>query len=52
MEGREGDDVAIEWRQRMLMVGHKPLRRIGPPAEKTMLDEAHHPHMGNIIAVP
>ena len=39
MEGREGDDVAIGRRQRILTAGHKPLRRIGPHAEKTTLDE-------------
>ena len=52
MEGREGDNVAVGRRRRILMAGHKPLCRIGPPVEKTMLDEALHARMGNIGAVP
>ena len=52
MEGREGDDVAIGRRQRILTAGHKPLRRIGPPVEKTTLDEALHVHIGNVGAMP
>ena len=39
VEGREGDDVAVERHRRILMAGHKPLRRIGPHVEKTTLDE-------------
>ena len=42
MEGRKGDDVAVGRRRCILTAGHKPLRRIGPPTEKTMLDEALH----------
>ena len=52
MEGREGDDVAVGRCRRILTVGHKPLCRIGPPVEKTTLDEALHARMGNIRAVP
>ena len=52
MEERERDDVAVGRRRRILTAGHKPLRRIGPPAEKTKLNEALHPCMGNIRAVP
>ena len=52
VEGHKGDDVAIGWRRRILMAGHKPLHRIGPPTKKTMLDEALHACMGNIEAVP
>ena len=52
VEGREGDDVAIGRRRHILMAGHKPLYRIGPPMKKTTLDEAFHACMGNIGAVP
>ena len=52
LEEREGDDVAIGWCRGLLMAGHKPLRRIGPPAEKTTLDEALHIRIGNIGAMP
>ena len=52
MEGRKGDDVAVERRRRILTAGHKPLHRIGPPVEKTTLDKALHACMGNIGAVP
>ena len=52
LEEREGDDVAVGRHRRILTAGHKPLRRIGPPAKKTTLDEALHPCMGNIGAVP
>ena len=52
VEGREGDDIAIERRRRILTIGHKPLHRIGPPTEKTTLDKALHVRMGNIRAVP
>ena len=52
VEGREGDDVAVERHRRILMAGHKPLYRIGPPMKKTTLDEAFHACMGNIGAVP
>ena len=51
LEEREGDDVAVGRRRPLLAAGHKPLRRIGPPAEKTTLDEALHPCMGNIGVV-
>ena len=49
---REGDDVAIGWRQCLLVAGHKPLHHIGPPKEKTMLDEALHACIGNIGVMP
>jgi len=52
VEGREGDDVAIGRRWRILAVGHKPLRRIGPPIEKTTLDEALLACIGNIGVMP
>ena len=52
MEGRKGDDVAIGRCRCILMAGHKPLRHIGPPAEKTTLDKALHACMGNIGVVP
>ena len=52
MEGRKGDDVAVGRRQWILTTRHKPLHRIGPPTEKTTLDEALHVRMGNIRAVP
>ena len=52
MEGRKGDDIAVEWRRHILTAGHKPLCHIGPPVEKTTLDEALHVRMGNIGVVP
>ena len=52
VEGREGDDISIGRHRCILMAGHKPLRHIGPPIEKTTLDEALHVRMGNIRAVP
>ena len=52
MEECGGDDVAVERRRCILTAGHEPLGRIGPPMEKTTLDEALHPRMGNIGAVP
>ena len=52
MEGREGDDVDVGWRRRILTARHKLVRRIDPPMEKTTLDEALHARMGNIRAVP
>ena len=52
VEGRERDDVAVGRRRRILMAGHKPLRRISPPTEKTTLDEALHACIGNIGAMP
>ena len=52
VEGRKGDDVAVERRRRILTAGHEPLHRIGPPVEKTTLDESLHACMGNIEAVP
>ena len=39
VEGHEGGDIAVKRRRRILMAGHKPLRRIGPHVEKTTLDE-------------
>ena len=52
MEGHEGDDVAVGQHRHILMAGHEPLHRIGPPAKKTTFDEALHAHMGNFRAVP
>ena len=52
VEGHEGDDIAVGRPWRILTAGHKPLRRIGPPAKKTTLDKALHVRMGNIGAVP
>ena len=52
VDGHEGDDVGVGWHWRILMAGHKPLRHISPPTEKTALDEALHACMGNIGAVP
>ena len=52
VEGHEGDDVAVGRRRRILTIGHKPLRRIGPPMEKTTRDDSLHACMGNIRAVP
>ena len=52
VEEREGDNVAIRRRRCLLAAGHKPLHCIGPPMEKTMLDEALHVHIGNIGAMP
>ena len=49
MEEHEEDDVAIGQRRRILMVGHKPLHHIGPPMEKTMLDEALHVRMEGLV---
>ena len=48
MEEHEGDDVAIGRRWRLLAARHKPLRRIGPPVEKTMLDKALHAHIEKV----
>ena len=52
VEGREGDNIAVRWRRRILTAGHKPLCHIGRPTEKTTLDEALHARMGNIGAIP
>ena len=52
VEGHEGDNIAVRRRWHNLRARHKPLRRIGPPTEKTTLDEALHVRMGNIGAVP
>ena len=52
VEGHEGDDVTVERYRHLLMAEHEPLHRIGPPTEKTMLDESLHAHMGNIGVVP
>ena len=52
MEECQGDNIAVGQRWRLLMAGHKPLHSIGPPIEKTMLDEALYVCMGNIKAVP
>ena len=52
VEERKGDDVAIGRRWRILMTRHKLLHHIGPPAEKTTLDEALHARIGNIGAMP
>ena len=52
MEGREGDDVTIEWHRHLLMAENQPLHRVGPPAKKTMLDEALHACTGDGKVVP
>ena len=52
VKGHKGDDVAVGRRRRILTAEHEPLRRIGPPMEKTTLDEALHVLMGNIRAIP
>ena len=52
MEEHEGDDVAVGQRRRILAVEHKLLHRIGPPTEKTVLDEDLHVCIGNIRAIP
>ena len=52
VEGREGDDVAVGRCWCILTAGHKPLCRVGPPAEKTMLNEALQARIGNIRAIP
>ena len=51
VEGREGHDVAIRRRQRILMTGHEPLHCVGPPTEKTMLNEALHARVGDVISM-
>ena len=48
----EGHDVAIGRCWRMLTFRHETLRHVGPPMEKTTLDEALHACMGVIGAVP
>ena len=52
VDGREGHGVAIGRRRRLLATGHKPLYRVGPPAEKTALDEALYACVGDIGAIP
>ena len=52
VEGREGHDVAVGRCRGILTAGHKPLRRIGPPTENTMLDEALHARIGNVGVMP
>ena len=42
VEEREGDDIAVGRRRRLLMAKHEPLCYIGPLAKKTTLDEALH----------
>ena len=52
MEGREGHDVAIGRRWRLLAPGHELLCHSGPPAEMTALDEALYVHVDDIEAIP
>ena len=52
MEGHEGDDVTVERYRHLLMAENQPLHRVGPPAKKTMLDEALHACVGDVGAVP
>ena len=52
MEEREGDDIAIGRRQRLLVAGHKSLHCIGPLVETTTLDKALHVRIGNIGVMP
>ena len=52
VEGREGHDVAIRQRRRLLAARHKPLRCVGPPTKNTTLNEALHMRIGNIRAMP
>ena len=52
MEGREGHDVAIGRRRRILATGHEPLRHVGPPTEKTALDEGLYARVGDVKAIP
>jgi hypothetical protein len=42
VEGCEGHDVAIGWRQRFLATRHEPLYHLGSRTKKTTLDEAFH----------
>ena len=52
VEGREGHDIATRRRRRILATGHEPLHRVGPPTEKTALDEALHACVGDVGAIP
>ena len=52
MEGREGHDVAIGRRRRLLTTRHEPLHRLGSPTKKTALDEALHARVGDVGAIP
>ena len=52
VEGCEGHDVAIGWRRRILTTRHEPLYHVGPPMEKTTLDEALHARVGDVGAIP
>ena len=52
VEECEGDDVAVGRCRRILTAKQEPLYHVGPPTEKTMLDEALHARMGDIRAIP
>jgi len=52
VEGREGHDVAIGRRWRLLTTGHKPLHRLSSPTKKTALDEALHARVDDVGAIP
>ena len=52
VEGHKGHDIAVGQRRHLLMTRHELLRHIGPPTEKTMLDEALHARIGNIGVMP
>ena len=51
MEGHEGDDVTVG-RHRHLMAGNQQLHRVGPPAKKTVLDEALYARVGDVRVIP
>ena len=52
MEGREGHDVAIGRRRRLLTTRHEPLHRLDSPTKKITLDEALHVRVGDVRAIP
>jgi hypothetical protein len=52
MEGDEGDDVAIEWRQRIFIVRYDPFHCCGPRAEKALFDQSFHTRVEDIGARP
>ena len=52
MEECQGDNVAVKRCQCLLAARNKPLCYIGPPIEKTTLDEALHARIGNVGAMP
>jgi hypothetical protein len=52
MEGDEGDNIAVERRQSILVTGNDPLRRLGPCRKKAMLDKTIHAGMNNVRVAP